>query len=120
MQPLNVAATEQTPKVTFNKSAGVFEISGRSLPEDARAFYKPVLGWLHEYAASPNAETALSFKLEYINTSSSKVVLELLGILQRINGAKVIWCFQDEDEDMEETGEEFSELVSVPFEFKPI
>jgi hypothetical protein len=120
MQPLNVAATEQTPKVTLNKSTGVFEISGRSLPENAPLFYKPILGWLHEYATSPNATTTFSFKLEYINTSSSKIVLELLGILQRVDGAKVIWYFQDEDEDMEETGEEFSELVSVPFEFKPI
>lgn len=104
----------------MNKTTGVFEIAGRSLSDNAPAFYKPVLAWLHDYAADPNPETAFAFRLEYINTASSKVVLELLGILQRIEGAKVLWYFQDEDEDMEETGEEFSELVNVPFEFKPI
>lgn len=120
MQPFQVEATEQTPKVTMNKATGVFEISGRSLTDNAKVFYKPAMAWLAQYGADPNPSTVFSFKLEYINTSSSKALLELFGALQKINGAKVIWYFHDEDEDMEETGEEFSELVDIPFELKPI
>jgi hypothetical protein len=28
------------------------------------------------------------------------------------------WCYQEEDEDMEEAGKEFAELVELPFAYK--
>jgi hypothetical protein len=58
--------------------------------------------------------------MEYMNTSSSKALFDLFAILQTIDGAKVVWCFPDEDEDMEETGEEFSSLVKIPFELRAL
>jgi hypothetical protein len=33
--------------------------------------------------------------------------------------SKVIWQFLEDDEDMEESGQELAELVSIPFEFQP-
>jgi hypothetical protein len=38
--------------------------------------------------------------------------------LEDIENAKVVWYFYEDDEDMEEAGEEFSELVDVEFELK--
>lgn len=118
MQVLQLAGTEQTPQVLLDKDKGIFEFSGRSLTDKANEFYQPIIAWLTEYAESPNSKTELVFKMEYMNTSSSKAVFDLLSIVQNIRGAKVIWCFQDEDEDMEETGEEFSSLVKIPFEMR--
>ena len=118
MEILNIEATEDTPKIFFDKQNGVFEISGRSLPEDSAEFYTPVLDWIERYTANPNASTIFSFKLEYFNTASSKLILDILSALEDIKGTKVEWYFHDEDEDMEEAGEEFSELVEIPFEFK--
>jgi hypothetical protein len=36
--------------------------------------------------------------------------------LEDIEGAKVNWYYFEDDEDMEEAGEEFSELIEVEFE----
>jgi hypothetical protein len=44
--------------------------------------------------------------------------LDVLSALEEIKGIKVSWYFHDDDEDMEEAGQEFSELVEIPFEFK--
>lgn len=118
MQVLQLEATEQTPQVVLNKEKSIFEFSGRSLTDSALEFYSPVIQWMTEYAEQPNAKTEVVFKMEYMNTASSKALFDLLAILQTIKGAKVIWCFQDEDEDMEETGEEFSSLVKIPFEMR--
>lgn len=41
----------------------------------------------------------------------------MLYALEDINNVKVQWHFLEEDEDMEEAGQEFSELVEIPFEF---
>ena len=56
--------------------------------------------------------------MEYMNTASSKALFDLFAIVQNVPGAKIVWCFHDEDEDMEETGDEFSSLVKIPFEMR--
>ena len=118
MQAINIETTEDTPKVILDASAGKFEMSGRSLPEDAAEFYQPILDWLTTYSASANPETIFEVKLEYFNTASSKLILDVLTKLEDIANAKVHWYYYEDDEDMEEAGEEFSELIEVDFELK--
>lgn len=118
MDALTLAGTEETPGIVLDKTKGVFEISGRSIPEDPREFYKSVLAWLKQYAVNPNPTTRVVFKLEYFNTASAKQILDLLYTLETIRGISIQWYFDEEDEDMEEAGQEFAELVKIPFEFK--
>ena len=118
MEILNLEGTEDTPKIILDKKNGIFEISGRSLPEDSAEFYWPVLEWIGNYGKDPNASTEFVFKLEYFNTASSKLILDVLSALEDIKAMKILWYFHEDDEDMEEAGQEFSELVEIPFEFK--
>jgi hypothetical protein len=118
MEILNLEGTEDTPKIILDKKNGIFEISGRSLPEDSAEFYRPVLEWIENYGQDPNASTDFVFKLEYFNTASSKLILDVLSALEDIKDMKILWYFHEDDEDMEEAGQEFSELVEIPFEFK--
>ena len=118
MEILNIEGAEDTPKIILDRTNGIFEISGRSLPEDSAEFYKPVLEWLKNYAGSANSNTAFVFKLEYFNTASSKLILDVLSSLEDIDGTTIHWYHHEDDEDMEEAGQEFSELVEIPFEFK--
>lgn len=113
---LKIAATEDTPEITFEN--GVFMISGRSLPEDVTSFYAPVFTWLTELANS-TAKATFKFKLEYFNTASSKILLDILmkleDIAQANNNVVVEWHHSDGDDDMLEAGEEYKELVELPF-----
>jgi hypothetical protein len=118
MNRLEIAGKEDTPNVILDKSSNHFEISGRSLPEDAAEFYNPVIQWLAAYAQAPNASTEIQIKLEYFNTASSKLILDVLTKCEAIAGAKVSWYYHEDDEDMDEAGQEFSELVEIPFEIK--
>lgn len=119
MEIINLEGTEDTPKIILDKGNGIFEISGRSLPEDSAEYYQPVLDWISEYGNEPLAETIFTFKLEYFNTASSKLILDILTSLEDIEGTKIHWYFYEDDEDMEEAGDEFSELVDLEFELKP-
>ena len=118
MDIINLKGSEDTPNIILDKSNGLFEISGRSMPEDSAEFYSPIIEWLKTYSEIPNETTNFVFKLEYFNTSSSKLILDILTILEVINNTTIHWHFQQEDEDMEGAGEEFSELVDLPFEFE--
>ncbi|MCK5029334.1 MAG: DUF1987 domain-containing protein [Bacteroidales bacterium] len=124
MDQLLIEATSSTPKIYLDKESSKFEIIGKSFPEESRVFYSPVYVWLEEYAQNPNEETLFEFKMEYFNSSSSLIILEILNILDSIkkNGGKVtiLWSHLTIDEDMLEAGEEYSELVSLPFEYKAL
>jgi len=122
MQAIKIQGSDDTPKVILdaNSDNPVFEISGRSLPEDVVAFYDPILEWLDEYAQKPLKKTVFNFKLEYFNTASSKLLLDVLLKLEDMHddGHDVLvrWHYPDDDEDMEEAGQEYADIVEVPFE----
>lgn len=118
MDILFIEGTDDTPAVRLDKKNGIFEIAGRSLPEDSVEFFKPVMEWLAEYKKQPNPDTTFVIKLDYMNTASSKLIQDVLLALQNIPGARVMWYFQEDDEDMENTGQEYSEFIHVPFEFR--
>jgi hypothetical protein len=121
MEVINLEGTEDTPKIILDKKNGMFEISGRSLPEDSAEFYQPILEWLENYKTQINPTTKFQFKLEYFNTASSKLILDILSKLEEMKDSTkmtVQWFYHEDDEDMQEAGEEFSELVEIPFEFE--
>jgi len=120
METIKIQGTEDTPRIILDADKELLEISGRSLPEDVTAFYEPVLNWLNEYAESPNDKTVFNFKLTYFNTASSKLLLDILMKLEELHekGHDVLirWHYPEDDEDMEEAGEEYADIVDVPFE----
>lgn len=118
MQDLIIEGTDDTPSIVLSKTRNIFEISGRSLPEDGVAFYEPVFSWLGNYAQVPNPSTNFSFKLDYFNTASSKIILDLLGALKDIKGIKVLWYAYEDDEEVRDYAVEFSEQVDIPIEIR--
>ena len=120
METIKIMGTDDTPTVILDAENDIFEISGRSLPEDVTAFYDPILNWLDEYAANPNPKTIFTFKLVYFNTASSKLLLDILMKFEemRENGLDVLikWYYPEDDEDMQEAGEEYADIVDVAFE----
>lgn len=120
MEAIKIMNTDDTPKIILDPANDIFEISGRSLPEDVATFYSPVLQWLDKYAQNPNPKTVVCFKLVYFNTASSKALLDILMKLEEIHekGHDILikWFYPDDDEDMQEAGEEYAEIVDIPFE----
>ncbi len=120
MEKLKKEGTEDSPGVILDPGNKIMEISGRSLPEDVATFYEPILSWLEEYAKEPDEVTVFTFKLDYFNTATSKVLLDILVIFEEMiekgHSVNVRWFYDEEDEDMKAAGEEYSEMVDVPFE----
>jgi len=120
MDVIKIMGTDDTPTVTLDAGSNIFEISGRSLPEDVAAFYNPIIEWMEKYNQAPLAKTVFNFKLVYFNTASSKMLLDILMKLEELHNAGkqvvVKWHFADDDEDMKEAGEEYADIVDVPFE----
>ena len=120
MDVIKIMGTDDTPSVLLDVANNVFEISGRSLPEDVAAFYNPIIEWMEKYNQDPKPKTVFHFKLAYFNTASSKMLLDILMKLEELHnsGKEVVvkWHYAEDDEDMKEAGEEYADIVDVPFE----
>ena len=119
METISIEGTPKTPTITFDLAKGFLEIKGRSIPENSIEFYKPLVDWLEKYAATPQAATSVNIQLEYFNTSSSKCILDVFKKLEGINkgGSSVTinWCYEEDDEDMLEAGEDYQAIINIPF-----
>ena len=114
MEKLIRLATENTPEIDFDPENGNFLISGKSIPEDSMQFYQPILDWLKAYVQAPAEHTTFSFKLEYFNTSSSKILLDMFYILEDIsNKMQLDWYCDETDEDLEESATDFDEVLEI-------
>ncbi len=120
MEILKIESTEDSPQIVLDRESNILEISGRSLPEDVNTFYEPMMSWIEEYTKDPLDVTVFNFKLTYFNTASSKIILDILTqfeeMIEEGHEVMVRWHYPEEDEDMMEAGEEYSEMVDVPFE----
>ena len=111
-----ISATEDTPKV-IGSADGKLSIIGKSITEDSLVFYKPILEWITQIKAE-NIE--ISIQLEYLNTSSSKQIFNLLKLAKENQWKKTIlikWFYEMNDEDERELGKEYESLLEIPFEF---
>jgi hypothetical protein len=121
MEIINFEGTEDTPAINIDGSKSTFCISGRSLPEDVISFYKPVMEWINRFSEKPSESLRIEIKLEYFNTASSKIILDILMKFEEISqlGTSKItvnWLYDKRDDDMLEAGEEYKDLVELPFE----
>lgn len=123
MENLKIEGTKTKPFVDCNAETGKLLIGGESYPENAIEFYKKIQDWIQEYLSqNKDKEVEFNFKMVYFNTSSSKAILDILDILERHHQKggkiKVIWQYEEDDEDIQESGEEFADGLTLPYEIK--
>jgi len=123
MEVLKLAATEDLPCVLFDHNKGIFEISQRSLPENAILFYEILIDYVNEYLKSPKEETTIVFHFDYISTSSTKQVMKIILLFDQLKQTKKVninWHYDNGDIDMLQTGSRLEKLTSLKFNFKEI
>jgi hypothetical protein len=121
IDPLRIQATIDCPDVILDKEKNCFQFNGKSLPENPKEFFNPIVAWIKDYAKEPNKETVVTFKMDYINSASQKKIHDIILICKEIYDKSVPvyidWYYHHEDEGMKEEGEALSELVKIPFRF---
>lgn len=119
LEILEIKKSEDAPYVFMDAEEGFIEIKGKSFPPDVSIFFKPVLDWLDDYKHHGKKELNLHLILEYFNTASSKLILDILYKLEEIDqsGKKVnvCWYYPEDDEEILDLGEEYEGLVDLNF-----
>ncbi|MFO7657805.1 MAG: DUF1987 domain-containing protein [Bacteroidales bacterium] len=117
MESLTITGTNSTPQVSFNIN-GRLSFEGRSLPENAEQFYKPLQQWLMNLSAET---VKFDINLEYFNSASSKKILDMLKTLDansKVKNPQVNWHYEEDDDDTLEAGQIFEEFMNrIVFRF---
>lgn len=123
MERYFVEATKMTPQIELDPDKKVYSLTGNSRPENPMQFYKPMFDWLNSYFESATEKMNFEVKMDYFNTSTSKILLDLFELFEKYAESKdihVIWYYQSDDEEMQEAGEELLDLVELSHEIKEI
>ena len=114
MQNLYISATSATPEVDFRFDNHELNLRGESYPENAQAFYGPILDAINSYLAQQQSgHITLNIQLAYFNSSSTKVLLELFALFNEaaVRGCYVTlnWFYDEDDDTILEFGQDVAD-----------
>ncbi|WOK07905.1 DUF1987 domain-containing protein [Imperialibacter roseus] len=121
MEKIYIQATDYTPFVYFDPSTGLIELKGNSNPANSNSFYQKFIVELDEYVTHESGGLTANLSFHYFNTSSSKCIFNMLKKLHKMQEAgrcvTINWYYLEEDEEMREVGEDFSDILRMNFNF---
>ncbi|MBN3858184.1 DUF1987 domain-containing protein [Paraburkholderia sp. Ac-20340] len=126
MENLHIPATATSPEIDFQFDQNVLSLRGESYPENAAAFYAPVIEKLGAWLADcVDAAVTVDVTLTYFNSSSTKMLFSIFDALDRAaaagNRVQVNWYRDEEDETIQEFGEELqTDFTAIKFTDCPV
>ena len=118
MSNILLNSTPKTPEVKFDAVSGILEIVGRLIPENPDEFFKVLSDSVNLLKEIPKSTIRLS--LDYYNTTSAKRLLHFFQKAEELfrNGSdvKIIWEYEEGDDDSMRDGEDYKNLLKLPFE----
>lgn len=127
MENINLTSSPTTPyfpEVNFNIETGVCEIKGESYMEETYKFYLPLINWFKEYCENVKNIVELNIKLIYLNTSSTKCLLDILETLKDFEdqggSVNVNWYYDTSDPDMVDEVEDFEAESGIKINLKEL
>jgi hypothetical protein len=119
MENLALDHKKRTPQIIF-KTSGELSILGNCFPEDPKLFFMPINAWMEEFRSFHQGEVSLTIDLNYVNTSSIKILLDLIQSIKANfkSKTKITWIYEIEDEDMLSVGEDLEKIAEFKFNFQ--
>jgi hypothetical protein len=102
---INIKQTTTTPEVNLNKEKCILTLEGRSYPENAHRFYKPILKeFINCKEDIKKSNIIIDIKLEVINSVSMRYIYEMIDFIGNNTKSTIVnWYYEFDDEDMRES-----------------
>jgi hypothetical protein len=114
MEPLFIPASPTSPEIDFRFDLATLSIKGESYPENAAAFYGPLIERVRVWLAGcSEVAITVNVSLAYFNSSSTKM---LFSFFEALNGAalagnqvRLNWYHDEDDDTILEFGQELQD-----------
>ncbi|MCH2234265.1 MAG: DUF1987 domain-containing protein [Crocinitomicaceae bacterium] len=112
-------ATNKTPNIQLDETNCIIRFVGRSIHEDPKGFYSNLFEKCRSVLETNPTEFKIVFELAYFNSSSAIVFRDLIRMFNASSATvSVDWCYEDDDDEMRGSGEEFNHLFDdIQFDF---
>ncbi|MQA18226.1 DUF1987 domain-containing protein [Rugamonas rivuli] len=114
MEPLFISASPTSPEIDFRFDQDTLSIKGESYPENAAAFYGPLIARVQAYLDGCNdASITVNVSLAYFNSSSTKMLFSFFDALNKAaiagNQVRLNWYHDEDDDTILEFGQELQD-----------
>lgn len=124
MQDLLIEKQVSTPYVNFSASNRALFIEGNCIPENAFAFFTPLINWLSQLFETStidrNEEYIIDIKCNYYNSASAKMLVFFFETVAEIQkkgyNLRVIWCCSADDTDLADSVKDFTSITDADIE----
>ncbi|WP_332851841.1 DUF1987 domain-containing protein [Duganella sp. S19_KUP01_CR8] len=126
MEPLFISASPTSPEIDFRFDQDTLSIKGESYPENAAAFYGPLIARVQAYLdGCVDASITVNVSLAYFNSSSTKMLFSFFDALNKAaiagNQVRLNWYHDEDDDTILEFGQELQDdFDALDFQDHPV
>ncbi|CAN7560656.1 MULTISPECIES: DUF1987 domain-containing protein [Duganella] len=111
MEPLFIGASPTSPEIDFRFDQHTLSIKGESYPENAAAFYGPLIARVQAFLdGCKDSSITVNVSLAYFNSSSTKMLFAFFDALNKAaiagNHVRLNWYHDEDDDTILEFGQE--------------
>jgi len=121
MKKAFINGSKYSPSIIEDRESGKFEISGKAMMNAPELFFELCLDRIKE-CLNYKKEIEIEIKLSAINTKNSKWIFYFLKQLEKLaekeNLITIKWKTKIKSDLIEETAEDFKELIKLPFKIE--
>ncbi|PLX06604.1 MAG: hypothetical protein C0596_14885 [Marinilabiliales bacterium] len=110
---------KSTPEVSTGSKEHILNVVGIIVPENPEFFFEK-LNNLINLTYNTHKKIVLDFNLEYFNTGAARFLYKLFINLKDKDDVEICWRYEEDDEDIYDSGKEFESLTSLKFNFEKI
>ena len=121
MENYHIRSTDRTPEILIDFTNHNVILKGVCAPENSKLYFEEILSKIKTLLNTKKI-TTFTFDLEYFNSSSSKKILDILNQIRQSSHSSchiINWSYDEDDEEILESGEIFEEVSELKFNFKP-
>lgn len=119
MKKIRIKQTTDSPSLIIDGEVGLIRIAGKAIAHDPGTVYKKLDKEVSEYCLDPHRFSTVNIKLINLSSGASKWLFHLLKELEKINSKEtrviVNWFYEYDNELMLEVGEDFQQIIDLPF-----
>jgi hypothetical protein len=119
MKRIRIKQTTDSPSLIIDGEVGLIRIAGKAIAHDPFKVYEKLEKEISEYCLDPHRFSTVTIRLITLSSSASKWLYHLLKEIEKINSIKTFvminWIYDKENDLMLETGEDFQQVINLPF-----
>ncbi len=112
-----ISSTGKTPEIVISDKSGTVSIKGVLIPENPNEYFNKIVPLITD-AYNYNNQLTLNIDLDYFNTGAAKYLYDLLKSFTGKDDVNIIWYYEEDDEDILESGQEYETLTKLNFTYK--